>query len=288
MSNRQIVKAKSVSIKEAAQYSLSFGLLAAVLFVIGFPMFWLVVVLLLGLFLWRSFLSETRQGIRPIFEFLLSADEILRNDGRIWYGFELKEAIARGEAIVGSLVAPPPLLEFALGALLERSGDSARAVKYLESVLGCDGYKELAIVHPSEELREYVRFLRKIERSPSEAPIAAAAIRSLERMRRIRGAELLAKSRAELAERNAGEPENLSDALGSLEAKSSYDENFGNGEQSLWKESSSQTVGKFVSDAPMSPGDSEKPVTKSTAAKANDPRKSISELLHDIYDSNPK
>ena len=61
------------------------------------------------------FASGSRNETREIFEFYLSANEILRDDERRWYGFEIKEAVHRGESILQRMSGAPPLLHFALG-----------------------------------------------------------------------------------------------------------------------------------------------------------------------------
>jgi hypothetical protein len=62
-------------------------------------------------------------------------------------------------------------------------------------------------------LRRYVHILRKLEREPTEAPQTMAAIRSLDRARRARAADLLAQSRERLS---AVQPLSQSSSKGSL------------------------------------------------------------------------
>jgi hypothetical protein len=124
-----IEKRASSPLKERAQYALAFGVIALMLYVAGFPLFLLFFVGVLTFFIWKVFSSERRYDTRRIFEFYLSANEILRDDDRRWYGFEIQDAITRGESIVTSMKSVPPLVQFALGALYQKLGDHASATK---------------------------------------------------------------------------------------------------------------------------------------------------------------
>src|SRR5690606_27610742 len=139
--------------------------------------------------------SGSRTETRDIFEFYLAANDILRDDERVWYGFEVNSVIRRGESIVKRMSDVPPLVLFTLGALFHRSGDHSSAAHYLGRAVEDESGKESVYVYPSPELRNYVRVLRKIEREPTDAPLTAGAVRSLERTRRIRGKAMLEESR---------------------------------------------------------------------------------------------
>jgi hypothetical protein len=91
--------------------------------------------------------------------------------------------------------AGPPLLHFSLGALYNKMGDHAAAVRQLSQVVESASVDESTMFEPSNELRNYVRVLRKIERDPADAPLTSAAVRALERARRIRGTALLEETR---------------------------------------------------------------------------------------------
>lgn len=93
---------------------------------------------------------------------------------------------------------PPPLIYYALGALYQQAGDHEAAVEHLSYVVTNEQADERHRFSPSPELRRYVHILRKLEREPTEAPQTMAAIRSLDRARRHRAAELLAESRERL------------------------------------------------------------------------------------------
>ena len=145
----------------------------------------------------------------------------------------------------------PPLVHFALGALYQKADDHAAAARHLALALEENGKDEAAIVFPSKDLREYVRMLRRIERAPNEAPLTSTAVQSLERMRRHRGKAMLARSTAAIAL-----PEENSDGAMPLTA----------GRIPTFADT--QEGSESSSDAPRSPDD----------------RKSISEVLHDLYD----
>ncbi|MBX7053553.1 MAG: hypothetical protein K1X36_01230 [Pyrinomonadaceae bacterium] len=195
----QIVLTSSV----AGVLMLSFGVPYYVVFFLGAFAFLLL----------KIFTSGRSDDVRQIFEFYLSANDILRQDGRRWFGFEIAETIALGERITRTF-EPPPLVVFTLGALYLRTGDRENASKCFESLYSEKGHDESSITEPHEKLREYVRTLRKIEREPAEAPKMSAAIRSLERMRRLRGDEMRRAAREPVMATAIGEIElagNLSD-----------------------------------------------------------------------------
>jgi hypothetical protein len=275
VSDTSIEKRKSVAIKEKAQYAAALGIIGVMLWVAGFPVFLLFFVGVLTFFIWKVFSSEGRNETRRIFEFYLSANEILREDDRRWYGFEIQEAIARGEGIYKGMSAAPPLVSFALGALHQKLGDHSTAVKYLSQVVDDESVRESAIVYPSRELREYVRMLRKIERAPAEAPLTSSAIRALERMRRNRGAKLLEASRNELAKQPAVQDEEIKKLSSIVDIEG--------GEE--WND-----VDDLSSDrkdpAPMVFANHLEPLPAAGPERPKNERKTISEVLHDIYDGN--
>ena len=89
----------------------------------------------------------------------------------------------------------PPLVRFALGALYHKIHDPSSAILNIEQSLGDTDDKEFDIVVASPALADYVRILRKIEREPGESPRTAAAVRLLQRMRKSRGRAILAECR---------------------------------------------------------------------------------------------
>ncbi|MEP7149303.1 MAG: hypothetical protein ABI857_10500 [Acidobacteriota bacterium] len=282
MSDGQLQKRNRTPLQEKGQYILAFGIVASMLYVAQYPIFVIFFFGIFAYFLLRMFSSGSRSETREIFEFYLTANEMLRDDERRWYGFELNEAINRGEDIVQRMKSVPPLVHFSLGALQNKIGDHKAAIINLAHVVENSVSDEAAFTSPSPELRSYVRVLRKIERDPTDAPLTSAAVRALERARRLRARTLLEESRQrfvavplggespralESADNNEFiyEPENATASDGfysandvaTMERDSSQ-----NGWRSQRSEPTQARVDPFVD------------------------RKSISEVLHDIYDKN--
>lgn len=266
------------AIKEKGQYLLAFGVIASMLLVVGFPMFVIFFFGVFAYFLWKIFSSASRNGTREIFEFYLSANDILRDDERRWFGFEIKEVVDRGENIVKNMSAAPPLVYFALGALHNKIGDHNAAVNNLSFVVENESSDERAFVYPSPELRNYVRILRKIEREPAEAPLTSSAVRALERARKNRARILLENSREmlKLAE-NSGHGHAADSARENGEGAVSrlLSESPANGKRLTADEKAAAAADDVRGSSEK--GEGENPFTD---------RKSISEVLHDIYDGN--
>lgn len=260
---------------------MAFGVVALMLYVAGFPLFLLFFVGVLTFFIWKVFSSEGRNETRRIFEFYLTANEILRDDERRWYGFEIQEAVHQGEAITRSMTAAPPLVYFALGSLYQLLGDHASAEKNLARVVDDVSTEESSIVYPSRELREYVRMLRKIERSPAEAPLTSKAVRSLERARKNRAKDLLDQSRIELAKPvpQLPQPEQPRDSVVGIHDRPEPETEF---EQAAPPPAPAESV--------TAPERRFRPFQSVSRKKRRDPspteRQTISEVLHDIYDKN--
>src|SRR6478672_2505321 len=200
MNDNKLQKRQPSGVVEKGQYALAFVVVAAMLVVAGFPAFVVFFFGIFAYFLWKIFTSGSRSETRDIFEFYLAANEMLRDDDRRWYGFEIREVISRGVRIVQSMSAAPPLVYFTLGALFNKIGEHKDAVANLKNALESEHADEMKFVFPSPELRNYVKVLRKIEREPAEAPMTSAAVRSLERARRLRGKSLLEESRTKMEE----------------------------------------------------------------------------------------
>lgn len=277
MSNGLEKRQKNSLIGDSAQYVLAFGVIGVMLYVIGLPSFVIFFIGAFSYFLWKLFSSGTATETRRIFEFYLVANEILRSDNRRWYGFELQEAIAGGEKVLANMRPAPPLAHFALGCLYHKKGDNAAAIKYLEHVFEEGGTSETSIVFPTNELRDYVRILRKIERDPAEAPQTAAAIRSLERLRKNKGKSILDNARHLIHEDAA--PKRLENE----EADKSRFIFYQNGENE-----SMVTRSKWTRNPAPSSVSDDGPGSSETAKKENAQtfaaRKPISEVLQDIYD----
>lgn len=251
---------------------LAFGVIAAMLWVVEFPIFVIFFFGIFGYFLSKIFAAGSRNETREIFEFYLSAHEILKRDGRRWFGFEIRDVTVKGEQIVQRMTTPPPLVHFALGALHNRMGEHNVAVKYFD--LAVAGGSEEAVVAPSDELRNYVRVLRKIEREPAEAPLTSAAVFELEQLRNEHFQEMLAESR-EQSDENA-----IAAAVreAPLLAETVYEHNItpppGFGIDDLGNSSA------FSHETGQS-GEQKGPHSDPFAQ-----RKPITEVLHDIYDKN--
>lgn len=119
MKETAIEKKLPAALREKGQYTLVFSVIGLMLYAAGFPIFLLFFLGGLTFFVWKVFSAEGRYETRRIFEFYLSANEILREDDRRWYGFEIKEAVTRGENIIRSMNAAPPLVHFALGRFIK-------------------------------------------------------------------------------------------------------------------------------------------------------------------------
>jgi hypothetical protein len=269
--------------KERGQYLLAFGVVASMLLVAGFPLFVIFFFGIFAYFLLRMFSSGSRSETREIFEFYLTANEMLRDDERRWYGFELNEAIRRGEDIIRRMQSAPPLVHFTLGALQNKVGNHKAAISNLTYVVENSAADEKSFVSASAELQNYVRVLRKIEREPTEAPLTSAAVRALERARKLRAKTLLEESRQQFAAIPVVvEPPK---ALESAEAN-------------RFEYEPTDPVARDVSFSVVEDGPSENDRnrngnhpqgSKDKQQQKPDPfvdRQSISELLHDIYDKN--
>src|SRR5215203_7025978 len=110
VSDNQLQKRPTSSLKEKGQYILAFGVVGSMLLAANFPIFVIFFFGIFAYFLLRMFSSGSRSDTREIFEFYLTANEMLRDDERRWYGFEINETIRRGEEIVQRMAGAPPLV----------------------------------------------------------------------------------------------------------------------------------------------------------------------------------
>lgn len=184
--------------KDWGQKILAILVVLAMLAMLGIPPTVLIFFTVIVYFVWRAVDRSEQHETRRVFEFYLAAHEILRDDERRWYGFELGEVISQGEAVLHAMKDPPPLVYYALGALYRRAGDMEAAVEHLAYVVENESSDERLRADPSPELRRYVSVLRRLEREPAEGPQTIAAVQGLERERRANAAALLAESRASL------------------------------------------------------------------------------------------
>jgi tetratricopeptide (TPR) repeat protein len=184
--------------KEAAQRLLAILIIMAMLGVMGIPFSVIIFFATVTFFIWRAVQHTEHQETGRIFEFYIAANDVLRDEERHWFGFEIAEVIERGERVLQAMTDPPPLIYFALGALYHKAGDHEAAAEHLSYIVENDLSDERHRLAPSAELRRYVQILRKLEREPAVAPQTMAAIRSLDRARHNRAAFMLAESRERL------------------------------------------------------------------------------------------
>ena len=283
MSDNKLQRRLPNALKEKGQYALALLVIASMLIVTNIPVFVIFFFGIFAYFIIRMFSAGPRNETREIFEFYLSANEILRTDDRRWYGFEIQETIHRGEEILHRMSAPPPLVRFALGALYNKIGDHKAAVSHLAAVVESPSADELAYVYPTPELRNYVKILRKIEREPADAPLTSAAVRSLERARKIRGKSLLEASRTAYS---TGEPTANGHALGPASQDAHVIEQQ---EAPSYQEvpPSPATIQAAFTQSPSldSNGKKKKP-RKGSKEEEYANRQPITDVLHDIYDRN--
>jgi hypothetical protein len=287
VSDNKLERRPSGALKEKGQYALAFVVVAAMLVVTNIPVFVIFFFGIFAYFVVKMFSSGTGNETREIFEFYLAANDILRDDDRRWYGFEIKEAIDRGESILHRMNAAPPLVRFTLGALYNKFGDHKSAVNHLSQVVENPHAEESAYVHPTPELRSYVKILRKIEREPADAPLTSAAVRALERARHTRGKALLEHSRTEFA---TAEPKILLEEAKAKQNSQEQAEAVVSVEESKNghpAEPQPVTIAQTFNSNSGTNGSKRKRNGKPTKEEEYADRKSISEVLHDIYDGNP-
>jgi hypothetical protein len=184
--------------KDAAQKLLAILIIMAMLGVMGIPFSVIIFFATVTFFIWRAVQHTEHQETGRIFEFYIAANDVIRDEERHWFGFEIAEVIERGEHLLHSMTDPPPLVYFALGSLYYKAGDMEAAAEHLSYIVENDLSDERHRLTPSPELRRYVHILRKLEREPAVAPQTMAAIRSLDRARHNRAAFMLAESRERL------------------------------------------------------------------------------------------
>jgi hypothetical protein len=184
--------------QETAQRLVAMVVVMAMLGVMGIPLTVIVFFAAVVYFVWRAVQRSEQQDVKNIFDFYIAANEILRDEEKRWYGFEINNVIGDGERVLHMMSDPPPLVYFTLGALHHRAGDYETAAEHLSYILEDERGDEHARTHPSSELRRYVEVLRRVEREPTEAPQTMTAIRGLERARRSRASAMLDESRARL------------------------------------------------------------------------------------------
>lgn len=296
MSEDKLQKKVSENVKERAQYVLAFGVIATMLVVAQFPMFVIIFFGIFAYFLWRTFSQPPVSGVRAIFDFYVDANNILRDDERRFFGYEVNDVISRGEMILRGMNGAPPLVYFAVGALYNRVGNHEAAVSYLSRVLEEDAFDEIAYKTPTPELRNYVQALRKVESHPKEAPLSAAAVTALERARRTRGKAMLENSRSALEQAAKQLSENQPTQLPApeIELKNAVFITPVESAQTKPQPPSPTEQNQLqdlhfldISDFPIDGSNTQTVTTAADTSEEKDPfvnRKPISEVLRDIYD----
>lgn len=290
--NKLIERKPTELIKERSQYAIAFAVIAMMLYITGFPLFVIFFFGILAFFIWKTLSAPSHNGTREIFEFYLLANDILRDDERRWYGFEIQEVIARGERILKYMKGAPPLVYFSIGALYHKAGDHKSAEKHLAYVVENESSDEKNFVYPSPELRAYVKTLRKIEREPQESPLTSSAVRALERARRNRAKTMLETSRDALREiefkKTEAELEQKQQKV--LTEKNEPKRFVSVVSEIVQKEIETQAKNQREEEQKAKPQNGVTPKRdRPKREKSNEDifgnRKPISEVLHDIYDS---
>jgi hypothetical protein len=278
-------------VKEKASYGMALAVIAAVLIAIGFPAYLLVFFGVFTFFVWKAFAHTERNEIRGIFEFYLAANEMLRDDEKRWFGFEMQEVLHAGERILNAMPDPPPLMLFTLGALHHKIGNYEIAAQYLGAVLENEQMDEKRRLIASPELKSYVKVLRKIERDPVEAPQTSAAIRALERARRNRAAVMLEESQQKIAAIKAGRLKETADeypaildlTTSAVDADTAYVSQWNMSARDEENPAAANGSGRSVVED-IKAGGTENSREPASANKEANGRKPITEVLKDIYD----
>jgi hypothetical protein len=265
--------------KETTQAVLVSGVIILMLYAVGFPMFLLFFLGIIVFFFYKIFGGQQKQlgGTHEVFEFFLNANDVLRDDERNWFGFEIQEIIHRGERILRAMPDPPPLLYFTLGSLYNKVGNHKAAIEYLAYISENETSNEKNRSVASPELRHYVQILRKIEQNPAEAPKMSAAVRALERARRNRVASILENSRKEmwlLEEKRQSLLESKSNDNKILHSIHEEAHENVNNNQNQETNQLKTPLSEVFNDEKSNQND----------ARKEEKRQSISEVLYDIYD----
>src|SRR5918997_3562382 len=103
--------------KDWGQKLVAILVVLAMLALMGIPLSVLIFFSVVVFFVWRAVDRSEQHETRRIFEFYLAAHEILREDDRQWYGFEINEAVGHGESVLHSIKDASPPVHFALRAV---------------------------------------------------------------------------------------------------------------------------------------------------------------------------
>lgn len=282
--------------KDAAQRLLAIIVIIAMMTAMGIPPPVIVFFAIVIYFVWRAVQHTERQETNRIFDFYVSANDILRDEERRWYGFEIAGVTQEGERLFREMVDAPPLLHYALGALYHRIGEHASAQVHLSHLVESEAGDESRRLIASVELRRYVETLRRLERDPAEKPQTMAAVRSLERARRSQSRMLLEDARAHLA---AVKPQ-ITDVHHQPLALEQADDDAtshrtrptaGTSDGSTHEVSSKEAQG-FPTERLRAAAKSRTFIENAPAPEPslsmNEPRSSITEVLRDVYEEEKK
>src|SRR2546423_10088826 len=109
--------------QETAQRLIAIVVIMAMLGVMGIPLTVIVFFATVVYFVWRAVQRSEQQDVKNIFDFYISANEILRDEEKRWYGFEITQVIGEGERVLHPMPDPPPLGYFTLAAPHHRAAD---------------------------------------------------------------------------------------------------------------------------------------------------------------------
>src|ERR1041384_5984067 len=108
----ELQKRLNTLIKEKGAYAMTLIVIVGILLSVNFPVYLMVFFGVFVFFVWKAFSQPPRNEIRGIFEFYLAANEMLRDDEKRWFGFEMQEVLHSGERVLNTMPDPPPLMLF--------------------------------------------------------------------------------------------------------------------------------------------------------------------------------
>src|SRR5205085_11344230 len=141
--------------QETAQRLIAIVVIMAMLGVMGIPLTVIVFFATVVYFVWRAVQRSEQQDVKNIFDFYIAANEILRDEEKRWYGFEINSVVAEGERVLHLMPDPPPHVYFTLGAPHSRAGDHDSAAAHLAYVFVDELGEDIARIQPWPDSRQY-------------------------------------------------------------------------------------------------------------------------------------
>src|SRR2546423_41312 len=86
--------------QETAQRLIAIVVIMAMLGVMGIPLTVIVFFATVVYFVWRAVQRSEQQDVKNIFDFYIAANEILRDEEKRWYGFEINSVVTEGERVL--------------------------------------------------------------------------------------------------------------------------------------------------------------------------------------------